>query len=182
MIKKISYIVLIFICFSSLSSTAQLKWKYSVNKKSEDSKNSFYVEALGSAFQWSVNYERDFKSFIFRVGGSYATGDYLIPTVLSIPYRLPRKRLTIEYGIGLLHKMVAEKRDYAPTEVRPQYEIFPNLNFAARYQPNKRGFFIKLALTPFIDLKTDGESYFTGQEGGFLPVFIWGGASAGIAF
>ena len=179
MIKKLSFLIFV-VLFSSFSSSAQLRAKFGKNKD-KPAFNSAYAELLGSGFQWSVNYERDLGDVLVRVGFGYATQDFLVPVVLSYSLEID-PTMFFEFGGGVLNKIVESRLEGISEQEIPNYEVFPTLNFALRFQPHIRGYFIKTAFTPIFDLQKGNESYFFGQEKPALPMFLWGGASLGIVF
>jgi hypothetical protein len=143
-------------------------------------KNSFYVEILGNAMLYSVNYERMFfpKKRIclsLRTGVGYipgkVMGDFMIPFLTNGILRLT-KNTFIELGFGMMiwtyNTVNQDVSPYSPDYVAKGTEIELTSVAGFRYK-SKKGFLLRIDYTPI--LMTYHKDY--------VP---WGGISLGYCF
>jgi hypothetical protein len=138
-------------------------------------RNAIYVELLGSAVAYSVNYERTLLgSWYLRIGGGYfalqeldseeVDGLGLFP--MMIGYVTPTTPHKLELAVGVAP--VVTRGDWDDILVLDSHtRVVGTGTVGYRFAPTESGFLLRVALTPLF-----------GDEG-ILP---WGGVSLGYRF
>jgi hypothetical protein len=155
--------------FSNLYSKSQEGDKDSIHKSI---KNTCYFEIMGSAFYYSINYERIFSKkenlqFMMRLGLSvipytfdYRKNTYTLPITISA--LLGKRKSKLELGLGVacyfdpasIYTTQTLRDNYQWDGYHiysPPFEVFPNLIVGYRYQPKYSGFMFRIAFTPFLN-------------------------------
>lgn len=145
-------------------------------------RNAVHFELGGPGILYSLNYERFFwPQFSVRAGLSLfglrenTTGDALGVFAMPITgqYLLGKGSHHLELGLGLMTGVMwSDLNSYQKTETFGLIAATATIGY--RYQPPRRGFFFRVALTPLY-----GGSRF---EPLGLPMTPWGSIGAGYAF
>ena len=163
-------------------------------------KNVIYMELLGSALFYSINYEnvlwaKDKKVITARIGLSH--GDIYNKTIyelfapITTSFLYGRNKSKLELGAGgLVHfnthpypRTRKERKNYvengeAPA-FSPPFEVFPIVVIGYRFQPKTKGIVFRTSFTPIVD-RLFRYNYFVIEDK--FPVFWWGGMSIGYIF
>ncbi len=138
---------------------------------------SLYLELLGSALGYSVNYDTRFSSLEesglgMRIGIFYAPdrGDSYICVPLHLNYLFGEGRKQLELGFGLSAFLT-------DSPITRDQNIFPSGAIMYRWRPSKSGFLLRMGLAP-IFIRVDGDS-----DGIPPPIlWLWPGFSFGYKF
>ncbi|NIT60916.1 MAG: hypothetical protein GWN00_33325 [Aliifodinibius sp.] len=145
---------------------------------------SFYMEFLGSAAVYSLNYDRLISEhFGFRVGLGFLDGiygeriDFIgVPVLLNYLIKVSDSH-NLELGLGI-SMLKFRKFTENPDEV-DEFRIAETMSIGYRYQPRNKSFIFRITFTPFFKpfINPDEEV----QDA--IPFFgPWGGLSVGITF
>jgi hypothetical protein len=146
-------------------------WLISISEgKSQDiqlSKNTLYIELLGSGGLYSFNYERHFSPNISgRIGFSTFAISGMLESETATKTRITVFPVLITYlsGKGKSHFEIAGGMLLGlETEPNASYAIIDLTAFLGyRYQPPGGGFIFRIGLTPFLSLDNDAHYPDTG--------------------
>ena len=141
------------------------------NSGSEQVENVFYVEALGNAGGYSLNYEQSLGSSLWaRAGLSYVSGagDRLLTVPIGLSKLFGKERDFFELGLVLSPAYAEDDFIFNSENEGKEFGILISPTIGYRYQSIEDVFF-KIAFTPL----------FTTFETTFFP---WGGISVGYSF
>ena len=154
-------------------------------------KNAFYVEIIGNALLYSLNYERVIFSkrqynTAVRIGASYFgfLGNHIICPVEINEY-WKKKNHGIELGIGTTVRYSPRDEEYVVFSSRTIYnhvEIFATARVGYRFQlktGDKTGIIIRVGIMPLMVVY---DNKYKKDIGTFIPPFPVPGLSGGITF
>lgn len=157
-----TFFVLVFLSGNAYSQGVERQGKTSANA------SQIYLEAGGSAFVYSLNYDARFGKFEnglgwrLGIGGATIEGDGYISIPAQVNYLVGSKGQYLEVGAGVSYISIPDFFDSRNSNV------FGSLTLGFRKQPfGQQGLTWRVAFTPFIG------------NGGILP---YAGASLGFRF
>jgi hypothetical protein len=117
-----------------------------------EAQNALYVEALGPALYYSVNYERDVGDVAVRVGaGAFSSGgsSWLgVPITLSY-IGIGSKKHIFEAGAGVSIQYASGGSDALNLNVTPNSaQILGTVILGYRLQPPRGGFMLRAGVSP----------------------------------
>jgi hypothetical protein len=136
-------------------------------------KNFVFTEIGGSAYWYSINYERQFTSNKnIRVGICYYNEIFVVPVMLGKVYGHKNHHVEISGGLDLVYNTNTDT--FLPT---PRYMLAATAFIGYRYQDARKPFFVKGGFTPIWTFY-DSTSDFSNPN----PVFPWAGVGIGYRF
>lgn len=180
------------------TTTAAVRAQGNETSVRERSRNAVYLEVLGNAQWYSVNYDRILgESWALRIGasfvpysvennngnGRYRMSDITVPLTLSYLLNFGRSAHNIEIGVGASPRWtivsfegaLSDRAAY-PAYTRNVLTTFGSAIIGYRFQPLESGFMFRLALTPSIEVVPGVTPPLA------PPQILYGGLSIGYTF
>jgi hypothetical protein len=138
-------------------------------------RNAVYVEIGGSAYSYSINYERTFSNNILARGGIGVTnGNFIVPLTAGRYFGNGNHHAEMSLGLAYVHGRINPNDLYQETIRRNQYFATGFLGY--RYQNPDKAFLLRAGYTPLYKIH---DSYSPFDDHFW---FHWAGISFGYMF